>query len=99
MVSPCKRIKWNLSDTSSESKDDDINRFPKFVLEPQDDSPQANLSPFVIEKISANLKPKTIKKKNWNHLVEAEKKETCRFSAENEDFSYEKNNCLPSPKP
>ena len=63
-------------------------------MESQDDSPLVNLSPFIIEKvITANLKPKTVKKlKNGNILVEVERKKTCRFSAENEDFSYQNHN-------
>ena len=65
MASPYKKTKRNLSDTRSESEDEDISRFLRFiVLESQDDSPLVNLSSFVIDKvISVNLKPKTDKKK------------------------------------
>ena len=68
MVSSNKKqkTKWNLSDTkSSESEDEDISRFPRFIiLEAQEDSLLANLSAFIREKmISPKLKPKIVK--NW----------------------------------
>ena len=52
MTSSYKITKQNLSDTtSSESEDEDISRFPRFiVLEAQDDSSLENLSQFFIEK-------------------------------------------------
>ena len=59
-----KKKKRNLSESSSESDDEETTRFPRFiVLEAQDDSPLATVSPFIIEKIiSSNLQPKTVKK-------------------------------------
>ena len=77
MASSYKKTKQNLSDTYSENKDEDINRFLTFIVfESQDNSSLANMSLFVIEKvISANLKPKMVKKlKNGNLLVEVERK-------------------------
>ena len=76
-TSSFKKTKRNLSESSSESDDEEITRFPRFiVLEAQDNSPLATLSPFIIEKIiSSNLQPKTVKKlRNGNLLVEVEKK-------------------------
>ena len=76
MASPFKKTKRNLSGSSSES-DEEITKFSRFiVLEAQDDSPLATLSPFLIEKIiSSILQPKTVKKqKNVNLIVEVEKK-------------------------
>ena len=63
MASPFKKTKRNLSGSSSES-DEEITKFSRFiVLETQDDSPLATLSPFLIEKIiSSILQPKTVKK-------------------------------------
>ena len=52
MASSFKKTKRNLSESSSESDDEEITRFPRFiVLEAQDDSPLATVSPFIIEKI------------------------------------------------
>ena len=40
-----QKTKRNLSDTSSESEDEDISRFPRFIiLESQDDFPLAKLT-------------------------------------------------------
>ena len=57
-----KKTEGNLSDTSSESEDEEILRFQdNKSWKPTDDSPQANLSPFVIEKvISVNLKAEAV---------------------------------------
>ena len=67
-----KKIKRSLSDTSSKSENEDINRFPRFiVLGSQDDSRLANLSPFVI---SVDLKPKTVKNLKNGNLVVVERK-------------------------
>ena len=78
-----------MSDTSSESDDEDICRFPRFiVLEYQDDSSQVNLSPFVIKKKKKSNTSKTVKKtEKWELLVKIERKKTCRSSA---DFIHTK---------
>ena len=92
-------LKNQNEESSSESDGEEITRFPRFiVLEAQDDSPLATLFSVIIEKIiSSNLQPKTVLKKLRNGNLG--KKETRRFSAKNENFSQQKNNCLPSPKP
>ena len=82
MASSFKKTKRNLSESSSESDNEEITRFPRFiVLEAQDDSPLATLSLFIIEKIiSSNLQPKAVKKlRNGNLLVEVEKKKLANF--------------------